>query len=113
MLLKMLKNLGYKDVTAIGSAEEAVSLINNDNFDLLLLDWNLPKLSGFDFLKYLKKNDKTAQIPVIMITTVQERSNILQAIKLGICGYIIKPINKILLLSKIKEVELKMQSSSL
>lgn len=108
MMVKMLRELGYKDVTAIGSAEDGMPLVYNEEFDLLFLDWNLPKISGIEFLKYLKGNVKTEKIPVVMVTTVQERSNILQAIKVGLQGYLIKPISKELLLAKIKEIESKM-----
>lgn len=107
MMLKLLRDLGYRDVTAIGSAEEAVPLVYNEAFDLVLLDWNLPKMSGIDFLKYLKSNAKTEKIAVVMVTTVQERCNILQAIKVGLQGYLIKPLSKELLSAKLKEIESK------
>lgn len=107
MMIKMLRDLGYKDVSAAASAEEAMPMVFNEGFDLVLLDWNLPKMSGIDFLRYLKKNSKTEKIPVVMVTTVHEKSNILQAIKVGLQGYIIKPISREILSEKIKEIELK------
>ncbi len=108
MMLKLLRDLGYRDITAIGSAEEAVPLVHNEAFDLVLLDWNLPKMSGIDFLKYLKSNAKTDKIAVVMVTTVQERCHILQAIKVGLQGYLIKPLSKELLSAKLKEIESKL-----
>lgn len=107
MMIKLLRDLGYKEVTSIGSAEVAIPLVYNEHFDLVLLDWNLPKMSGLDFLKYLRGNARTEKIPVIMVTTVQERCNILHAIKVGLNGYLIKPVSKELLSEKIKEVESK------
>ena len=107
MMVKMLRDLGYKDVIAAGSAEEAIPMVFNEGFDLVLLDWNLPKMSGIDLLRYLKKNSKTEKIPVVMVTTVQEKSNILQAIKVGLQGYIIKPISREILLARLKEIESK------
>ena len=82
--------------------------MHNEAFDLVLLDWNLPKMSGIDFLKYLKSNAKTDKIAVVMVTTVQERCHILQAIKVGLQGYLIKPLSKELLSAKLKEIESKL-----
>lgn len=108
MFVKMVRELGYKDITAVGSAEEAMPLLSNEKFDLVFLDWNLPKMSGFDLLRYIRASPPIAASNVIMVTTVHERNNIIKALQVGLQGYMLKPIQKDLLLEKIKEIEGKL-----
>jgi two-component system chemotaxis response regulator CheY len=105
----MIKNCGYPDVSTIGTAEEATELLQKNSFDCIFLDWNLPKMSGLDFLKFLRDNPSTKKTTVVMVTTVQERTHILEALKIGVQGYLIKPITKEMIASKLKELEPSVQ----
>jgi two-component system, chemotaxis family, chemotaxis protein CheY len=107
MLVKMLHDSGYNHLTTAGSAEEATILLTKEKVDILLLDWNLPQKSGFDLLREIRASPLLAGINVIMVTTMHERKNILQAIKVGLQGYLIKPIKPEVLFEKIKEIESK------
>lgn len=109
MMVKLLKDIGYKNITALGSAEEAFPLLSNDQYDLILLDWNLPVISGLDFLKQIRSNPKTDKIAVIMVTTVHEKANILQALKIGVQGYILKPVDRSKLEEKLKQIEAELK----
>ena len=104
-MVKLLKELQYKDITAVESAEEGMPLLGSETYDLLLLDWKLPQMSGLDLLKRIRANPRTASLNVIMVTTVHERKHILQAVQAGIQGYIIKPLDAKVLSKKIREVE--------
>jgi two-component system, chemotaxis family, chemotaxis protein CheY len=108
MFVKMLRDLGYKDLTAVASAEEAMPVLSNDKFDLAFFDWNLPKMSGFDLLRYVRASPPIAGLNVVMVTTVHERSNIIKALQVGLQGYLLKPLQKDTLLEKIKEIEGKL-----
>ncbi|MBN1600385.1 MAG: response regulator [Chitinispirillaceae bacterium] len=105
MMVKLLKDIGYRNITALGSADEALPLLSKEHYDLILLDWNLPVISGLDFLKQIRSNPKTEKIAVIMVTTVHEKANILQALKIGVQGYILKPVERSKLEEKIKLIE--------
>lgn len=105
MMVKLLKDIGYRNITALGSADEAFPLLSKERYDLILLDWNLPVISGLDFLKQIRSNPKTEKIAVIMVTTVHEKANILQALKIGVQGYILKPVERSKLEEKIKLIE--------
>jgi two-component system chemotaxis response regulator CheY len=105
MVVKLLRDAGYTDVVAVSSAEEALSFINGTKPDLILLDWNLPKMSGFELLQHIRKSPDLAAISVVMVTTEHEKSNIIQALKVGLQGYILKPINQEALISKVKQIE--------
>lgn len=108
MFVKMLRDLNYKDLTAVGSAEEAMPLLSNEKFDLAFLDWNLPKMSGFDLLRYIRAAPPIAGLNVVMVTTVHEKSNIVRALQVGLQGYLLKPVQKDIVLQKLKEIEGKL-----
>jgi two-component system, chemotaxis family, chemotaxis protein CheY len=105
MVVKLLQKAGYKDVAAIGSAEEALPIINENKLDLLLLDWNLPKMSGFELLQQIRKSPDIAGLNIVMVTTEHEKGNIIQALKAGLQGYILKPISYDALIGKVKQIE--------
>lgn len=73
--------------------EEALKVIEQEYKDiaLVLLDWNMPGIDGFELLKKLKEEDKFKHIPVMMVTTESEKLNIIKAIQAGAIHYVIKP----------------------
>jgi two-component system chemotaxis response regulator CheY len=113
MVVKMLQDAGYKDVTGVTSAEEALRVINENKPDLILLDWNLPKMSGFDLLQQIRKSSELSGLNVVMVTTEHDKGNILLALKVGLQGYILKPVNQEALLGKVKQIEGKLSSTGL
>jgi CheY-like chemotaxis protein len=85
-------------ITAIKDGKEAINffeaLTNNEEIPhLVLLDINLPKVSGHEVLMYIKNNEKFKSIPVIMLTTSSSEKDILQSYKNHVNCYITKPID--------------------
>jgi two-component system chemotaxis response regulator CheY len=76
------------------NGEEAFRLLQSRSIDLILLDWNMPKLLGIDFLRMIRQIDQYKNLPVIMITSETAKSNIIDALKAGANDYIIKPFNE-------------------
>jgi two-component system, chemotaxis family, chemotaxis protein CheY len=71
--------------------------------DLILLDWNMPGMDGYELLQNLKKDDVYKKIPVMMVTTESHKSNIINAIKAGAAHYMIKPFTIEELIKRIME----------
>jgi len=71
--------------------------------DLVLLDWNMPEMSGYDVLVEIKSSDKFRHIPVMMVTTEGQKSNIVAAVRAGASNYLTKPFTVDQLESKIIE----------
>lgn len=84
--------------------EEALEILKQHKVDLVLLDWNMPKLSGLDFLKTVRAIDKYADMPIIMVTSEAARYNVIEALKTGATDYIIKPINEKMFVEKVTRV---------
>ena len=77
------------------TAEKGLELLNKDNFDILLLDINLPgDLSGEDVIKKVKKNNKFEKMPVIVVTAYALKGDKEKYLGLGADEYISKPVNK-------------------
>ena len=74
-----------------------------ENLDLILLDWNMPGMDGYEFLQKVKKEEKFKNIPIMMVTTESEQENIVKAIKAGAAHYMVKPFSMEELTKKILE----------
>jgi len=81
---------------------EALEIIAKDPPDLILLDVMMPKMSGFEVCKRIKNNPKTSDIPVIMVTALNEFGDIERAIDSGTDDFLSKPVNKLELLTRVK-----------
>ena len=97
------------NVVTIPSGEKLLFVLNNNKPDLILLDVEMPGLSGYDVIKELKANPKTADIPVIFLTAKSEEENECLGLSLGAVDYIAKPFSKPILLQRVR-LHLKMRS---
>jgi two-component system chemotaxis response regulator CheY len=88
------------------NGQEALHQLVNHKIDLVLLDWNMPQLSGIDFLKTIRDKDEYKTLPVIMVTSEAARYNVIEALKCGATDYIIKPINEKNFREKISKITL-------
>ena len=88
------------------NGKEALSQLENKDIHLVLLDWNMPELSGLDFLKKVRAIQKYSDLPVIMVTSEAARYNVIEALKCGATDYIIKPVNEKSFREKISKVSL-------
>ena len=97
----MLAGQGYTIETA-ENGQIALERIQNNRPDVILLDIMMPVLNGIDTCTQIKNDPETRDIPVIMVTTKGENDMIEKAFEAGCDDYVTKPIDKLLLLSKIR-----------
>ncbi|MGB5819032.1 MAG: response regulator [Saonia sp.] len=76
------------------NGEEALSVLRNGGPlpDIILLDLNMPRMSGIEFLKILKADSTLKYLPTIILTTSENRADLLECYRIGIAGYVIKPL---------------------
>lgn len=102
IVIKSLAEIGITDYVEAGDGEEALAATKAAAFDVILLDWNMPRISGIDAVKALRAaGDRT---PVIMVTTESEKLRVIEAIRAGVNDYLIKPFTAPQLAEKIKAV---------
>ena len=91
---RSLNDLGAKvSLARSTNGEEALAYLrdpNNEIPSIILLDLNMPKMNGMEFLKVVKNDEKLRQIPVIVFTTSKEEYDVLKSFEMSIAGYIIK-----------------------
>lgn len=76
------------------NGEEALDILNKKDSlpDIILLDLNMPKINGIEFLEKLKNDDRLRYIPVIVLTTSGNHRDLLECYKIGVAGYVLKPL---------------------
>ena len=101
MAMNILKDEGYKMYYA-KSGEMALKLIDENDFDLILLDIMMPEMNGFEVCLKLKSNDKTKNIPIIFLSGKDSSTDIEKAYEVGGIDYVVKPFITIELITKVK-----------
>ena len=99
----LLRRLARKNrsLTAAETGQEALNLLENEPFDLVLLDIMMPEMDGFAVLKQMKAHAALRHLPVIMISALDELDGVIRCIKLGADDYLTKPFDPILLEARI------------
>jgi adenylate cyclase len=100
LLARHLTRLGHRVVNAATGAE-AIELVEQMKFDLVLLDLILPDISGYDVLRHLKQRDGLRNIPVLIISAINDEDDIARCIEAGAEDYLSKPINPVILRARI------------
>ncbi len=98
---QILEVLGHEAVPAADGATALEALRSTEAIELILLDWNMPEMSGIQFLRTVKADPDLQQIPVIMLTTESERRKMIDAIEAGAKHYLTKPFQPETLATKI------------
>ena len=101
LMLAYLEDIDCRTVTARDGLE-ALEVISKKEPDLILLDIMMPKMSGFEVCRRVKNDPKTEDVPVIMVTALNEFGDIERGIDSGTDDFLSKPINKLELLTRVK-----------
>jgi DNA-binding response OmpR family regulator len=94
--------LKHYDVRPALTGQDALKIALNEKIDLIILDIVMPEMDGFEVCKRLKDDDRTKNIPVMMVSVNNMEQDMIRGYKLGIIDYIIKPYNPVELLEKVK-----------
>ncbi|MHC4691364.1 MAG: response regulator [Planctomycetota bacterium] len=101
LLQAYLEDMDCQTVPA-GDGLQAMEIVADNAPDLILLDVMMPKMSGFEVCKRIKNDPKTSDIPIIMVTALNEFGDIEHGIDSGTDDFISKPVNKLELLTRVK-----------
>ena len=101
MAMSILKNEGYNMLFS-QSGEAALSIIKDNDIDLILLDIMMPELNGFEVCELLKKDENTKEIPIVFLSGKDSTEDVEHAFEIGGLDYILKPFINIELITKVK-----------
>jgi two-component system chemotaxis response regulator CheY len=103
IVINSLQRIGFKEVAEAGDGQEAL-----DRFDasigFIITDWNMPTMSGIDFVRALRARPDGGSVPVLMVTTRSVKEDILAAVEAGVNNYVVKPFTPQVLKEKIEHV---------
>lgn len=99
-----LKAMGYDAVVEAENGQSALAKLASERIELVITDWSMPVMTGLELIHAIRSNPAHANLPVLMLTAVCQREDIVQAIQAGINGYIVKPFEPDTLKAKIQQV---------
>ena len=105
--LKEINVTNRLDITNNG--EEALAFLrnlDNEKPGIILLDLNMPKMNGIEFLKIAKHDDALKKIPVVVLTTSKEEQDKVDSFNLGVAGYMIKPVDYLQFVEVVRTIDL-------
>jgi two-component system chemotaxis response regulator CheY len=103
IVINSLQRIGYKDVAEAGDGRDALDRFD-PSINFIITDWNMPTMSGIDFVRTLRSRPDGGSVPVLMVTTRSVKEDILAAIEAGVNNYIVKPFTPQVLKEKIDHV---------
>jgi len=92
---RILKNvftqIGLTNIIEADDGTTALDVLKENKVDLIVSDWNMPKMSGLDLLKTVRSNESTKDMPFLMVTASSQKDDVLEAVQAGVSNYIVKP----------------------
>jgi two-component system chemotaxis response regulator CheY len=104
IIRNLLKQLGFENVDEAADGTEALGKLKEKDYGLIISDWNMEPMTGFELLKEVRADDKMKGTPFIMVTAESKTDNVVAAKQAGVNNYIVKPFNAATLKSKLVAV---------
>ncbi|WP_075216978.1 response regulator [Mongoliimonas terrestris] len=104
IIRNLLKQLGFEDVDEAADGTEALGKMRERKYGLVISDWNMEPMTGYELLKQVRADTSLAKTPFIMVTAESKTENVIAAKKAGVNNYIVKPFNAQTLKGKIEAV---------
>jgi two-component system chemotaxis response regulator CheY len=97
----ILREIGMEVIEASNGREALDRIKQNPDVELMLLDWNMPEMNGFDFLRAVRSQPAFDRVRILMVTSESRGEQVNQALRAGANEYLMKPFNKDVLLAKL------------
>jgi two-component system, chemotaxis family, chemotaxis protein CheY len=104
IIRNLLRQLGFADVDDASDGASALSMMHAKRYGLVISDWNMEPMTGYDLLKQVRSDPDIDGTPFIMVTAESKTENVIAAKKAGVNNYIVKPFNAQTLKAKIEAV---------
>ncbi|NOZ66599.1 MAG: response regulator [Alphaproteobacteria bacterium] len=104
IIRNLLKQLGFNNVDEASDGSEALNKMRSKSYNLVISDWNMEPMTGYELLKEVRSDDMLKKTPFIMVTAESKTDNVIAAKKAGVNNYIVKPFNAATLKQKLSAV---------
>ena len=104
IIRNLLKQLGFSDIDDAADGTEALEKMRARSYGLVISDWNMEPMTGYELLKEVRSDEALMRTPFIMVTAESKTENVIAAKKAGVNNYIVKPFNAATLSAKINAV---------
>lgn len=102
IIRNLLKQLGFENVDDAQDGTAAIAKMRDKKYGLVISDWNMEPMTGFELLQRVREEQTLSQTPFIMVTAESKTENVIAAKKAGVDNYIVKPFNAQTLRTKIE-----------
>jgi two-component system, chemotaxis family, chemotaxis protein CheY len=104
IIRNLLKQLGFANVDEAGDGSAALDMMRTKDYGLVISDWNMEPMTGYELLREVRADDRLSRTPFIMVTAESKTDNVVAAKKAGVNNYIVKPFNAATLKTKMEAV---------
>jgi two-component system chemotaxis response regulator CheY len=104
IVVNTLKTLGYDQVVEATDGKDALAKLQTEGADFVVTDWNMPEMNGLELSKAIRSNPQLENIPILMVTTRGNKEDVIEAMKVRVNNYIVKPFTPQGLKDKIDQI---------
>lgn len=104
LMKNIVRGIGFKTIHEACDGREALKILEDQNVGLIISDWNMPNMTGIEFLKHIRTLEKFKTTPFLMVTAEATKDNILEAISAGASNYVVKPVQADVVEAKLKQI---------
>ena len=104
ILKNILKQLGFKNLVEADDGTTAWDVLEEQKIDLVLCDWNMPKMTGLELLKKVRASEKHVKVPFLMVTAEAQKQNVIEAVQAGVSNYVVKPFTAEAISDKLEKI---------
>jgi two-component system chemotaxis response regulator CheY len=104
IVVNTLKTIGYDQVIEAADGKDALAKLLSEGADFVVTDWNMPEMNGLELAKTIRANSQFENLPILMITTRGNKEDVIDAMKVRVNNYIVKPFTPQGLKDKIDQI---------
>lgn len=104
IIKNVLRQLGFNNIEEADDGSRALLMMKQAHYDFIISDWNMPNMSGLEFLKAIRADEQFKNTPFLMVTAEAMKENIVEAVKAGVSNYIVKPFSAEIMKEKMNKI---------
>ncbi|MDX9786393.1 MAG: chemotaxis response regulator CheY [Desulfobacterales bacterium] len=104
IMKNILKQIGFTNIIEADDGTSAIEELKKTSVDLIISDWNMPKMTGLELLKTVRSMDGLKDLPFLMVTAEAQKQNVIDAVQAGVSNYVVKPFTAEAISEKLKKI---------